>query len=111
MYGRMPFHIVGYSFKADIACCDCIADWATNELMEEGYTREDVESIVRNVGLGYDAGVYAYRSEILTKHLAGLLRIDIEDEYSWDSDDFPKVIFSDQVEDTEYCGTCHEEIP
>jgi len=107
----MPFHIVAYTFKADIACCDCIAKWAKNEIVQEGYTRADVESVVRNVGLEYDAGVYGYRSEILLKFLGDLWKIDLKDEYSWDSDDFPKVIFSDQIEDREFCGTCHKEIP
>lgn len=105
------YHIAAYVFNADINCCDCIAEWAENELIKEGYTNEDVESLIRNVGLGYDAGVFGYRSEILLRYLAGLLRIDLEDEYSWDSDDFPKVVFADQIEDREFCGLCLEEIP
>lgn len=104
------YHIAAYVFQADIVCCDCIAEWAQKEIVEEGYTKADVESVVRNVGLEYDAGVFGYRSEILLRFLADLWRIDLEDEYSWDSDDFPKVVFADQIEDTEYCGMCHEVI-
>jgi len=106
-----PFHISAYVFKADIVCCDCIAEWAMNELIQEGSNKPDVEVLIRNVGLGYDAGVYAYRSEIILRQLAGNRGIDLENEYSWDSDDFPKVVFADMVEDKENCGTCHKEIP
>ena len=105
------YHLSGYVFNADIVCCDCIADWAAKELIEEGYTERDVEIIVREAGPSYDVGFFAYRSEALLSRLAELWRINIEDEYSFDSDDFPKIIFADQVEDVEYCGTCHEEIP
>lgn len=105
------YHINAYVFNADIQCCDCVAEWAFNELIEEGYTKGDIESIVRNVGLEYDAGVYGYRSEILLRKLSELWQIDLENEYSWDSDDFPKVVFADQIEETEYCGICHEELP
>jgi len=111
MYGKMPFHIVAYGHEADIKCCDCVAEWANDELLEEGFIQPDIESIVRNVGLEYDAGVYGYRSEILLRQLAVAWQIELEDEYSYDSMDFPKVIFADQVEDTEYCGVCGEEIP
>jgi hypothetical protein len=105
------FHIAAYSFNADIMCCDCVAQWAKNELMKEGYESDTVEEIAMYDGLSYDAGVFGYRSEVLTRHLASIRKINLEDEYSWDSDDFPKVIFADQVEDKEYCGNCHELIP
>jgi hypothetical protein len=36
--------------------------------------------------------------------------IDINDEHSYDSGDFPKVVFSGSVEGVEHCGECHEEI-
>jgi hypothetical protein len=39
---------------------------------------------------------------------AEALGIDTDDERSYDSDDFPKVVFASQVEDAEYCGSCHE---
>lgn len=105
------FHIAAYSFQAEIVCCDCIAEWAFNELIQEDFTKDEIESYVRNVGLGYDAGVFAYRSEILLRWLAELWHIDLEDEYSWDSMDFPKVVFADQIEETEWCPLCHEELP
>jgi hypothetical protein len=34
--------------------------------------------------------------------------IDAMDEHSYDSGDFPKVIFSAMIEDDEYCCQCNE---
>jgi len=104
------WHIAGYTHCAEIQCCDCVANWAENELILEGYTQGDIDLIVRNVGLEYDAGVFGYRSEILLRQLSELWQINLEDEYSWDSDDFPKVVFADQIESDEYCGVCLEKI-
>lgn len=103
------FHICAYVFKADIVCCDCIATWAESGLKEFGYTAEEINEIA-SLGPGYDSGVYGWRSESLLRSFADTLEIDLEDEYSYDTDDFPKVVFADQVEDREYCGTCHEVI-
>jgi hypothetical protein len=105
------FHVAGYSFKAEIRCCDCIAEWTSDELRKEGYSLRDIDLIVQNNPLEYDAGVYGYRSEILLRTLAKLWRIHLEDEYSFDSDDFPKLIFSDQIEDDEFCFKCGDKIP
>ena len=104
------FHIAAYTHTAEIQCCDCVAEWASDELREEGYTLRDIDLIVQNNPLEYDSGVFGYRSEILLRKLAGLWQINLEDEYSFDSDDFPKVVFVDQIEDDEYCGVCHEKI-
>jgi len=105
------YHIAGYTFSADIHCCDCIAEWARKELMNEGYSTNDIEDIAMNSGKEYDVGFFAYRSEALIYKLAEVREIDVEDEYSYDSDDFPKIIFADQIEEDEYCGTCHEILP
>ena len=104
------YHVAAYVHKAEFRCCDCVAEWAETELINEGFTESDVNLMVRNIGLGYDVGVYGYRSEILLRQLAKIWRINVEDEYSYDSDDFPKVVFVDQIEDDEYCGVCLEKI-
>ena len=109
-YGKMPFHIDAYTFQADIVCCDCISNWAEMELKKKNYSLNDIEAVVRDKGPAYDVGVYAYRSSAILDELATILQIDIEDEYSYDSDDFPKVIFADQLEETEYCGSCGKKI-
>jgi len=104
------YHIVAYVHCAEIRCCDCVAEWTEKELLNEGFTESDVDLMIRNEGLTYDAGVFGYRSETLLRRLAELWQINLEDEYSWDSDDFPKVVFADQMEDEEYCGVCLEKI-
>src|SRR3972149_2137466 len=94
--GRQPFHIMAYVHTAEMKCCDCIAEWAETELRQEMFSLRDIDLIVQNNPLEYDAGVYGYRSEILLRKLAALWEINLEDEYSWDSDDFPKVVFAAQ---------------
>jgi hypothetical protein len=47
---------------------------------------------------------------VLDQH-AGAIGIDREDESSFDSDDFPKVVFSSQVEDPEeICSYCEDSL-
>lgn len=77
--------IVGYIYKADIYCPGCI-------LGELG------------------AGVYGGTTEQSLSRLADERGIDRFDEYSFDSDEFPKVVFRSQIEDEERCGACGEEI-
>jgi hypothetical protein len=50
------------------------------------------------------------RAEDLLDQCAGAMAIDREDEYSFDSGDFPKVIFASSVEDGECCGRCGNEL-
>lgn len=77
-----PFDIVGYHYKADLYCPDCILDLCSEG--EEYYPLDTVESNLDR---------YAKR-----------LGIDREDERSFDSDVFPKVIFRDQLEGSERCA-------
>lgn len=102
------FHIVAYTFQADIVCPDCIAKWAAEQLRIEEYKPFDVEQVIKDKGPAYDVGVFAYRSESLLEEVATIWQINLEDQYSFDSDDFPKVIFADQIEQTENCGECGE---
>jgi len=85
--------IVGYTYWADIYCPLCISA----ELLKR-YEIND-ECIVNCVD-----------SEHELDTIGMLIGIDRYDEYSFDSDNFPKVIFSWQVEDNEFCCICHEEI-
>jgi hypothetical protein len=39
--------------------------------------------------------------------IAAAFGIDWTDEDSFDSSEFPKVIFDSQLESDEYCGRCH----
>lgn len=79
--------IVAYIYQADIYCPDCTAKaW------------HPVSSI---------AGTYSGPScEMVLDRVAKFAGIDRMDEFSFDSDEFPKVVFRDQTEDGERCGRC-----
>jgi hypothetical protein len=89
-YTRKAWTVVAYTFNADTYCLDCMhkiamrcADMSTSE----GVTLDDAMAT-----------------------WAAMFGIDINDEHSYDSGDFPKVVFSGSVEGVEHCGECHEEI-
>lgn len=82
--------IVGYTYQAANYCTDCITDALLDEQQQLFFDcRHDTVS-------GTLDAVAHYRG------------IDIEDEHTFDSDDFPKVIFADQIEEDETCATCGE---
>lgn len=77
--------IVGYTYRADIWCPSCIVGCA--KVWGGTLGRPD------------DA-------EEMLDACAKIRGIDREDERSFDSDDFPKVIFASDVDDCEFCGEC-----
>ena len=77
--------IVGYSFQADIYCPTCTVEVMTGEA-----SANDAEKTL--------------------DYLADQVSLNRYDEQSFDSWDFPKVIFADQVEDTDRCAGCNEEV-
>lgn len=81
--------IVGYTFQAANHCASCIREWAVH------------------TG-GFDPAATT-PLEIMLDELAVKAGIDRYEERSFDSGDFPKVIFDSQVEDTdERCEDCGE---
>jgi hypothetical protein len=90
-----------------------MAGWASECLYQNGYTNSDVESMAESNLAHSDIGWKAQRSESLLSFVADLLnhkngwKIDVEDPYSYDSMDFPKIIFNDQIETEERCGNCN----
>lgn len=87
--------VVGYMFNADTYCPDCI-----------------VGALPTGEGGAYDgwklaSGVVMSTEDNLSE-IAYAFQIDRMDERSFDSGDFPKVIFASSVEDDEYCATCGE---
>jgi len=102
-YGTPAHAIVGYTYQADQYCPDCIADQVRADLPEELH--------VLRYPVDADGGEYPWDAEWFLTTIAPHLDItDRYDETTFDSDTFPKVIFSSQVEDTEYCGACHKEL-
>jgi hypothetical protein len=85
--------IVGYTYSADIYCPDCI-----------------VAALPTGDGEVFDGwkladGVRMSVEDNLNE-IAGAFGINRDDESSFDSGDFPKVIFASMAEDAETCGAC-----
>ena len=87
------FDIIAYQYRADTYCPDCI--------ISEVMARRPGDVAPALADMAPEAGL---------DQVAEYLTLDRMDERSFDSDDFPKVVFASQVEDTEHCGHCHGEI-
>lgn len=85
--------IVAYTFQADLACEDCV-----------------VSAVLAIYNGGWPlAGLGSLDTERTLSELAIDLELDYDDPYSYDSDDYPKPVFRDQLEyHYELCGTCYE---
>jgi len=79
--------VVGYSYKAENLCPDCILG----------------DDAVTKIG-------FVFSVEGVLDVVAGFMGINREDESSFDSGDFPKVIFPDQVQADEKCAKCGYEL-
>lgn len=90
-----PDDIIGYSFQCDTYCSACI-----------------INAMPTGEGEPFDGwalakGVKMSAEENLAE-IAETFGIDRMDERSFDSMDFPKVIFRDMIEEGEFCGLCGE---
>lgn len=94
MYGRKGWHISAYQYKADIYCPDCIVEAVDSS--------PELKSIPKSLTIT--------DPEVVLTQIAAANGIDRFDENSFDSDDFPKVVFSSQIEDEEHCSVCNEEV-
>lgn len=92
--------IVAYTYVADLYCPECITD-------------------VYGPAQGYVTYSYAITHiEAMLDDLASQAGINRGDERSFDSDEFPKVVFRDQVRsggedhdgEWDYCGGCGERL-
>jgi len=89
--------VAGYTFAADTYCVDCILsvlpEYHTDGMV--GDTR-DVHGVVDVDGALWDVAIDS--------------GVDREDEYSFDSDDFPKVILQGMTNESTECGKCSASI-
>ena len=85
------YDIAGYTYAADTYCGLCIID----EMIRRG----DASPAARDMS-----------TEDVLWQCARAAGIDYDDLYSFDSDEFPKPFVVDQVEGTEYCASCHEDL-
>lgn len=77
------FDIVGYTYRAENLCPRCQV-------------------------LAFECDPAIRNCEQMLDTVATSRGIDRYDEHSFDSRDFPKVVFSGMVEDDELCGHCNE---
>lgn len=84
------YDIVAYTYNADLYCPHCIEGIALKEM-------------------GGAFLAYTNPEERLDRW-AEKLGIDRQDETTYDSGDFPKVVFRDMLDGTEHCGRCHNEL-
>lgn len=87
------FDIIGYTYKADIYCPGCII----------GEMIDDYPEQLSQLEIGWN------NTEDDLAAFAKALGIDWENYHSFDTDDFPKVIFADQDED-DYCCKCNTKL-
>jgi hypothetical protein len=85
--------VVAYTFRADVVCPGCIIQELDNayRCISPAAADMSVEGVLDQAA--------AYLADLVP---------DRHDESSFDSGDFPKVIFSDMIEVAERCGVCHE---
>ena len=96
--GQHAFDIVGYTFNADNYCPGCIIS-----VLPTGPGKAFD-------GWGLASGVVMSTEDNLSE-IALAFGIDKDDENTFDSGDFPKVIFADSVwNHPETCGKCHGDL-
>lgn len=82
------FDIVGYTFKGASYCPEHIVEAVTSTEEYDGWALADRITMPVEDNLN---------------EIAAAFGIDRQDESSFDSDEFPKVIFRDQLNDSLYC--------
>lgn len=95
-YGIKAWAVVGYTYRAETLCPSCV-----------------IESLPTGEGEAFDGWrdmTGRMSAEENLTELALAFGIDRSDESSYDSDDFPKVVFASSVEDEERCDRCGEEL-
>lgn len=93
------YTVIGYIYQADVYCEPCAAERVTRNATDEETERAEAELA--------KLSHFPSHQEVLNAYGRAAGIADPEDEYSYDSDHHPKVIFADHYEgDT--CGNCHE---
>ena len=80
--GRRSYDIVGYSYRGETLCPGCTVRALT----------------------GHDAGSEGHTAVI--DRVASSMKIDNYRPGTYDSNEFPKVVFDDQLEDDDRCEEC-----
>jgi hypothetical protein len=93
----LPYDIMGYAYRTDLYCPGCIVD-----------------QLPTGPGEAFDGWALVPPATMSTEanldEIAAAFGIDRYDERTYDSGDFPKVVFRDQLENDERCGNCGGEL-
>lgn len=100
MYGLKADAIVGYTYHAETLCPEDVV----KVMVANGSLADEV--LVSTFEGFHFANPLDLPVETVLDMLAKDLILAREDEHSFDSDYFPKVIFSVQIEDEEPCDRC-----
>lgn len=84
--------VVGYHYNGDALCTDCARREAARHTAANG---------VR---------VHSVSAEVELDEWARIAGIDRWDESTFDTDDFPKIVFASQANRSDVCGTCLENL-
>jgi hypothetical protein len=85
-YYQNSYDIVAYTYKADLICPTCILDALPDAWEVDKVEASDIETALHMIAETQD--------------------VDYDNETTYDSGEFPKVVFRDQVEDGDVCGEC-----
>lgn len=88
--------IVAYTYHAELLCPSCVVgNMVSDEHNAQSETMNNATHYLADAETNLDA-------------MAKAVGIDRYNEHSYDSDDFPKVVFSSQANDTdwEHCDQC-----
>jgi hypothetical protein len=100
--------IQGYQFQANTYCADCIGEVVFSQYEEKLYPHAKLMRLSEG---GEEKLIYRTLSaEECPNTIANKLRTDREDERSFDSSEFPKVILDACQEEHDICGACHEDL-
>lgn len=88
--------ICAYTFNADTYCPDCIVT-----VLPTGH------------GQAYDGWALAPGADPMSTEdnlteIALAFGINRDDEHTFDSDDFPKIVFCSDIQELSHCGRCGE---
>jgi hypothetical protein len=89
-----PDDIAAYDYKADRYCAACAVQHMKNTLSAAEWER-------------YRQSDWPVTDEADLDVMAEIRGIDREDESTFDSDDFPKVVFRDMLQEDDRCGSCY----
>lgn len=91
-----PFDVAGYMYRGDLYCPDHIVDTYRRDRRSGGHQLDSI------------AAPGTVDTETWLDERAAMRGINRYDETTFDSGQFPKIIFDDQVEETDCCAECGE---